>query len=320
MQRLTRLFCAISILAAPVSAYAQAYVDFEKDFECTVFLRKEKHTRASQGLEMSGKYVFSFQDGGHCNVYNFRTASSEPIGGFDLVSSGKDNHVNNVEFGVEKAPGGSFPMLYISNGKVGSDLEWSCFVESIKRRGRSFSSELVQTIVLDVSKWDEKGSARIFGAPSWLVDRKRGFLWVFSAKKRTIASVTRDPSENEYIATKFRIPSLSEGKRVVLGVDDVLDQVIFPFEVWFTQAGCMDDGKIYYCFGVGKDMGNEGRPAHMRIYDTDSGKICARYDLVESVPQEPEDLVLRKGYIYLNANIGKPAVQCIYRISLPRSK
>ena len=61
----------------------------------------------------------------------------------------------------------------ITNGKVGSELEWLCFVESITRRGKRFSSEIVQTIELDGSKWAEKGYVPIFGAPSWLVDRER---------------------------------------------------------------------------------------------------------------------------------------------------
>ena len=48
-------------------------------------------------------------------------------------------------------------------------------MESITRRGKRFSSEIAQTIELDGSKWVEKGYVPIFGAPSWLVDRERGF-------------------------------------------------------------------------------------------------------------------------------------------------
>ena len=65
------------------------------------------------------------------NVYDFKTADSRPIAGFELASSHPDNHVNNVCFGIETKRGASFPLLYITNGKVGSELEWLCFVESI---------------------------------------------------------------------------------------------------------------------------------------------------------------------------------------------
>ncbi len=140
----------------------------------------------------------------------------------------------------------------------------------------------------------------IFGAPSWLVDREREFLWVFSAVKRTTFKVTPDPAENSYIATKFRIPSLKEGTNVKLGVDDILGQVIFPFNAWFTQAGCMNDGKIYYGFGIGDY--DPHRPSVISIYDTDSGKIDATWNMNARIPCEIEDLVLRDGRLYVNCN------------------
>ena len=91
------------------------------------------------------------------NIYDFKSADPKPVAGFELASSHPDNHVNNVCFGVETKRGASFPLLYITNGKVGSELEWLCFVESITRRGKRFSSEIAQTIELDGSKWAEKG-------------------------------------------------------------------------------------------------------------------------------------------------------------------
>ena len=84
-----------------------------------------------------------------------------------------------------------------------------------------------------------------------MVDRERNSLWVFSARKRTVRKVTRNAYENQYVATRFSVPLLSEGKEIILGVNDIEDQVVFPFDTWFTQAGCVHDGKIYYCFGLG---------------------------------------------------------------------
>lgn len=307
------------LLSVPLAA--QLYVEPEQDVECTVFLEKEGRGRAQQGLEIWDDCIFSCEDGGHVNVYDFKTADSRPIAGFELASSHPDNHVNNVCFGIETKRGASFPLLYITNGKVGSELEWLCFVESITRRGKRFSSELVQTIELDASKWAEKGYASIFGAPSWLVDREQGFMWVFSARKRTVASVTKNAWENQYVATKFRIPSLSEGAKVRFDEDDILDQVVFPYDVWFTQAGCMHDGKIYYCFGVGKQ--DDRRPSCIRVYDTRTRTITARYNVQDQVVYEPEDIVIRDGFMYVNTNTNPRKTSdlpCIFRLSLPKAK
>ena len=311
---------SLVLLAACFSAAAQAFGGLQLNPECSEFIVKEGRKRPQQGMDISGRFLFSLEDGGHVNVYDFKKANPVPIGGFELASSCKDNHANNAEFGIEKKRGASFPLLYISNGKVGSDIEWTCFVESIKRCGKKFSSELVQTIKLDIGGFAEKGYEPIFGAPSWLIDRERKALWVFSAHQRTTPAVTLRAEDNFYIAYQFRIPALSEGSEVILTVDDLVKQVIFPYETWFTQAGCMLDGKIFYCFGVGV-IDPVGRPSRIRVYDTDSGTICAKYNLDEEIPYEMEDLAIRDGWIYVNTNTsikrgqGKPVV---YKLAMPK--
>ena len=313
----------IALLLAPAFARAQdaetALPPFE-DPEVSVFIAKQGRGRAQQGMALWGRYIFSCEDRGHVNIYDFRKADPQPVASFDLASSGKDNHANNAEFGVEKKKGASFPLLYVSIGKVGCDIEWNCYVESVTRRRGVWTSELVQTIILDRCEgWAEAGFTPIFGSPSWLVDRERGFLWAFSAIRRTTPQVTPDPKDNLYVATKFRIPKLSEGPEVHLGVKDILGQVTFPSDIGFMQAGCMHDGLIYYCFGVGNR--DEKRPAAMRVYDTDSGRIAARYDLFDLVLQEPEDCFLKGRWIYLNANTPSKGdiVPNLYRISLPKN-
>ncbi len=293
-----RLLFLLTLLFLSRAAWAQ---------ECSLFLAREGRTAAQQGMELRGRWLFCLEDGGNVNVYDFKKADPGPVASFPLASSRPDNHANNAEFGVEKARGASFPLLYVTNGKVGSDIEWTCYVESISRKGKNFRAELAQTIVLDISGWAARGYDPIFGAPSWLIDRERKALWVFSAHKRTTPQVTRTAAENRYIATRFRIPTLSEGPVVRLTADDVLQQVVFPFDAWFTQAGCMRDGKIYYCFGVGKP----GRESLIRIYDTDTGAVQG-YDLQQQIPQEMEDLVLHKGVLYVNVNArGLPPVYCV---------
>lgn len=314
------------LLSLSFAAGAQSFGGLQMNPECSEFLVKEGRGRAQQGMEIYKRYIFSLEDGGHVNVYDFKKAEAgkpearKPLGSFELASSGKDNHANNAEFGIERRATDSFPLLYISNGKVGSDIEWTCFVEGIQRRGRSFTSELVQTIKLDTSGFAENGLEPIFGAPSWLIDRERKALWVFSAHQRTTPQVTLKAEDNFYIAYKFRIPALAEGPEVVLTVKDLQQQVIFPYETWFTQAGCMYDGKIFYCFGVGV-IDPEKRPNRIRVYDTDTGTICAKYNLNEEVPYEMEDLVIRDGWIYVNTNTSPKRGQpdpIIYKLALPK--
>ncbi len=71
-------------------------------------------------------------------------------------------------------------------------------------------------------------------------------------------------------------------------------------------------------------MGNRDakRPAALRVYDTETGRIAARYDLYDLVLQEPEDVFLKGRWLYMNANTPSKGeiVPQIYRISLPKSR
>ncbi|NCB18929.1 MAG: hypothetical protein EOM61_04845 [Bacteroidia bacterium] len=313
------LWIFIMMIVALPGMQGQQLVEPEQGYDCSVWMSKgdihnSKGKKISQqGMEMWGDYIFSLMDKGYVNVYSFSKRDSLPLAKFKLASFRDDNHANNASFGVETKPGASFPLLYVTNGKVGSEIEWTCFVESITKKDNRFSSEIAQTIILDGSDWESKGYTAIFGAPAWMADRERGFLWVFSARKRTILSVTKNASENEYVATRFRIPSLSEGNEIRLSGKDILDQVVFPFDVWATQAGSVNDGKIYYCFGFGNKY--EITTSRIRVYDTDKRVISNRYELEQEIPEELEDLVVRDGWMYVNTNS-----PLIYKISMPKTK
>lgn len=299
----------------------------------SVFLVKGDPSSPQQGLEIFGNYVFSCEDSGPVNVYDYSACGSsdvvKPIAKFNLGSSHIDNHVNNVEFGPTVYPGQQFPLLYISNGKVGSSIEYVCYVEQIEKSAdNKFSSKVVQEIWLDNTniqeKWRNHGYVPIFGAPSWLIDRKDNAVWVFSAYKRTTPSVTKNNFENEYIATKFALPQYNPDepfKSITLHVEDILDQVVFPYDIGFTQSGCMNDGVIYYCYGVGK--GSKGRPPAIRIYDTKTKKIVGGWDLTNAFSQEPEDIVLKDGFLLLNCNSNWKSgddLPRIYKFALPKDK
>ncbi|MBQ3820809.1 MAG: histidine-type phosphatase, partial [Bacteroidales bacterium] len=102
--------CAL-MLCTGLCAAAQSFGGMQLEPECSIFIEKEGRGRAQQGMDIYGRYLFSLEDGGHVNVYNFKKANPVPIGGFELASSCKDNHANNAEFGIETKRGASFPLL-----------------------------------------------------------------------------------------------------------------------------------------------------------------------------------------------------------------
>ncbi|MDO5329075.1 MAG: hypothetical protein Q4E88_03110 [Coriobacteriia bacterium] len=301
--------------------YKDKVVPLQENYSISNFMTKGKRGGPQQGCDIYNGLIFSGEDGGHVNVYKFSDGDKgddpvDPIGGFELASSEKDNHVNNIEFGLETKPGASYPLMYISNGKVGSKIEFVCYVESISEKDGAFKSELAQTIWIEENHrdtWRAKGYIPIFGAPSWMIDRTRGDLWIFSAYQRTTPQITTANWQNEYIATKFRLPKLSDGENITLTADDILDQAIFPYETCFTQAGYMIDGKIYYCFGVG-NTNDLTRPPRIRIYDTNTKRITTGYNL--DINMEPEDIFIKDGFIYLNTN-ADPDPR-IFKISMPK--
>lgn len=264
--------------------------------EVTVLPYLKKVKPSSQGMTIFNDKIFVLSAGGHCDIYDFEYRQYESS--FDLASSSKTNHCNCANWGVETPSDTRFPLLYVTNGQPGSPTEWHCKVEKILFDGITFSSECVQTIILDPSQFNAYNYLLPWGCPQWLVDRERGYLWVWSAIIRTLPSTTGDYGNNIYHATKFRIPKLSEGKEVILTADDVLDQIPFEFDAYSTQGGCMFDGKIVYLYG----FGNNSSPSKIRIYDTDSKTILKKYDLMGVLDVELEDVAVYNNKLYINTD------------------
>lgn len=273
----------------------------ENTYGCHKFMTKTGNNTSIQGMDIYNDRMFILENKGECHVYDFTTKSPNPVGSFFLESAQKDNHSNCVNFGIEKTPGSEFPLLYVSVGKMNVPIEWTCFVEGIHFDGHNYSSKLYQTITLDTSGFKEAGYTPLWGCPCWLVDKVTGELWVFSAIRRTLVGTTQDPKLNKYIATKFRLPKLSDGEKIILTVKDVEKQVLFDFDAYITQGGCIYDGKIYYSFGFKIDKHPE-TPAQIRVYDTRTGKICDSLDLTGIIPEEPEDICIYNNTVYVNTN------------------
>lgn len=279
----------------------------DKDYNIQQYMSKA--VTSSQGMDIFDSLIFVVQDGGVCRVYNYDTKASQYLATFNLGSKRSGNHCNCANFGVETKDGATFPLLYVSNGKVNDVKEWVLNVESITHQANSWSSECVQAITMDQSDYSANALQPIWGCPNWVVDKKRKMLWAFSAIKRTtLAGTGADMSSNKYVATGFRLPALSEGCDVVFKAKDVVKQVLFTFDTYVTQGGTMYDGKIYYCFGFG-GTGTE-TPSRICVYDTDTGEICGSYELDGIVTEEMEDLSLKDGKLYINTNSAK-----IYELS-----
>lgn len=193
---------------------------------CEVAYTKDASRRSQQGMALWGDLLLAFEHGGHCTVYDRSKGELRHAGEFDVESSSRGNHCNQANFGVERLPGAEMPVIYLSVAQPKSPLDMRCHVESITRKGRKWSSGLVQTLELDTAGWARRELNTIFGAPSWLIDRERGDMWVFSGRVRTVPAAMPTFAHNKLVATRFRIPSLSEGKYVRLGADDVLEQVV----------------------------------------------------------------------------------------------
>lgn len=277
----------------------------ERTMYSSVYMLREPTRKgfAPQGMTIHDDLLFSVHNQGEVKVYDYITRSEKPLDTFRLESFGFDNHANVANFGTETAPGASFPLLYVSVGKPGVDIEWTCHVESITRSRDGFSSRLVQRITLDATSFLDKGYIPLWGCPLWLVDRERGYLWVFSAPLRTKASVMGAFENNRYTATQFRLPKLSEGERVTFTADDVISQKSFEFDAYATQGGCMRDGKIYFSFGFGAK--HPESPSKVRVYDTDKGELVTRLDFKGVIDEELEDVAIYNGKMYLNTNSRK---------------
>lgn len=254
----------------------------------------EKQFSSSQGMAIFNDNIFILNSGGRCDVYDYN--SKQFITSFMIGSSENYNHCNCANWGIEYPSGSVFPLLYVTNGQPGSPTEWHCKVENVNKTDTGFHSECVQTIILDTSLFEVYGYLKPWGCPQWLVDRERGYLWVWSAILRTLPSTTGDFSNNTYHATKFRIPKLSEGEVVTLDARDVLDQIRFQFDAYSTQGGCMHDGKIIYSYG----FGDTTSPSKIRVYDTDKKAISSTLDFEGQLDVEFEDVDFYHNKLYLN--------------------
>ncbi len=276
-----------------------------------------KHSIQGMVITADG-YLVQCHDQGYCRIYDFKAKNPEPLADFRLGSSGTGNHANAASLSSTYYKGNKdFPLLYVTGGVASGPMV--CHVENIVKDGSSYSARQVQAITLaDEFRWDmapashyktDDGFYKIWGFPSWLVDNEEKCLYVFSAIYRTTLPYARHKEQNRYVATKMRLPDVSEGD-VVLTRADVLDQILYDFDVFITQSGCIKDSKIFYTFGFGKPR-ESLKSSQMRVFDIKQRKIVQSLDLAEAIPEELEACSFYKGDLYVMTVKGN-----VYKIGL----
>lgn len=258
------------------------FMEFENPTE-----KLSQKRQSVQGFAVYGDLGFVLFHTGICAVYDLVSRNKSPIGVFPLASYNDGtpdkryvNHANDAMFG-EKLEGEALPLLYVTTGNSGESDENGyiayCAVEQIRQKNGRFCSELVQSIYykndgIEKTQYQTPG----WGWPASLVDVEGGWYYMFSARDRTRKEFSRP--DNVYIVTKFPLPDPQKGD-VTLTPKDIAAQFTLPFNVFITQGGTVQNGKMWYMFGFGR----EEYPNALRVIDLKEQK----YELCEELSQTP---------------------------------
>lgn len=108
--------------------------------------------------------------------------------------------------------------------------------------------------------------------------------------------------QNAYIVTKFDLPPLDAGAKVILTPKDIRDQFTAASDVQLTQGGTLADGRIYYTFGNPK----RGYPLELMVFDLEEKRIIARINHLNEAfrGEEIECCGFYNGMLLCNTNEG----------------
>lgn len=184
--------------------------------------------RSAQDMAIYGDNAYLMSDGGLYRIFNLKTGELERDG--YLASSGKNTHINCVCFGAEYPDGANIPYLYVSE----TIKPHRCFVENVYG-----NAVLVQTI-------EAVENGKIYSNFGWLVDREDGSLYGLNSFWHHYID---EIGNIRTIITKYRLPKVNEGKKVVLSEKDIIDR----YDVLFTssmQGAAIHKGKLYVATGL----------------------------------------------------------------------
>lgn len=246
--------------------------------------------KSAQGMAIWGDNAYLFNDGGHCRVLNL--VSGRVQGEFDLASAGGKTHVNAACFGTESCNGNS-PLIYISEYNSPS----RCFVECVGDTG----SSLVQTI-------QAQDNMKNRFVQAWAIDSKRQYLYAI-ARKTPQKGMTRNINVE---IVKYRLPSLKEGKNVILTNEHILDVFEVPFHNG-VQGAKIRGKYLYIVTGLQEaSHGEINAERAIQVVNLQQQKLIKSIDLTYVTTNEPEDIDFYKGkcLLYCGQNGG------IYQINV----
>lgn len=250
----------------------------------SLYMRCHNPLPLAQGMDIWGDRAFILYDTGVCGVFDLKTRDPKPTAVFPLGSynTGKPtrdylNHANSCMFGATHWEDNPIPLLYVTVGTgIGADEDgyfYRCAVENIvEQEDGGFTAETIQTICYHPDGMLPTGvEPPCWGCPSFLVDNDSEFLYIFSARYRTIRGSVPDGQKNAYIITKFDLPDPKKNGIVRLGPEDILNQFIVPSDVQFTQGGGIIGKKLYYTYGLPR----KGYPLHILVFDLEKKCLCS---------------------------------------------
>ena len=205
-----------------------------------------------------------------------------PIGGYKLP------HANVACFGpCFLSADSQIPLLYVSQWNYEGERGVLVYDISMKNDGQ-FDVKLIQTIIPNISP-------KILGAGcvDWIVDTDSNYLYALAYK---LAGASTIEEGNAELIVKFKLPSISDGSKIILTDSDVIDH--YSCETFnYSQDKCYHDGHIYIAAG-----GSQERYSHMnKLIDLDLNKkeVTSVVSLLPFGLREPEGLAMYNGDIVM---------------------
>jgi len=226
--------------------------------------------RSAQDMAIYKDKAYLMGDGGIYRVLNLKTAEVEREG--FLASSGKNTHINCVCFGKEIPAGAEIPYLYVSE----TIKPHRCFVENINDGNET----LVQTI-----EAIEKGI--VYSNHGWLIDKDNNCLYGLNSFWHQYVD---EKGNIKTVITKYRLPRVNEGEKIVLSEKDIIDR----FEVLFTssmQGAAIYKGRLYIASGLWEsDNNTQETKRTIVVVDLKKKRKVKEIDVNGLTTNEPEGI------------------------------
>ena len=307
-----------------------AVIDYDGS-RTKLYMRFQKQLHSAQGMAIHNERAYLLYDSGWCAVHDLNERDAKPLDFFPLGSMNegtptKDyrNHANQAMFGTLHHGDNPIPLLYVTSGKgIGTDEDgfyYRCTVENIIRTTdengtEHHRAETLQTICYQSEGIEETSFVPpCWGCPAFFPDTENGYLYIFSARYRTLRGCVPESEHNAFIITKFPLPNLSDGAMVHLTPKDICDQFVVPSDTAFTQGGLLNGTQLIYTFGCPK----LGYPDEIMVFDVDQKELTAHIQNLDEAlhGEELESCAIYCGELMLNTCDGGIYTLC----ALPKEK